>query len=985
MKRSSLPLLSVVALTLLAFTVSGLRAQGDVEYAENQVIVKMKPGTVLGEREAVLADLGAVVLRQFSLIGAELWSVPGLSTEQAIDRFSGDPRIEYIEPNYVVYAADLFPDDPSFFQLWGLHNTGQTGGTPDADIDAPEAWQIQTGNDVLIGVIDTGVDWTHEDLAANIWTNPGEIPDNNTDDDGNGYIDDVRGWDFVNNDNNPMDDHGHGTHVSGTIAAVGDNGIGVVGVDWSARIMPLKFLDSEGRGYTGNAVLAVEYATMMGARLTNNSWGGGAASTALRDAIAASGAAGMLFVAASGNSGVDTDSYPHYPSSYDLPNIISVAWTDHNDALASHSNYGATSVDLGAPGGSIYSTLPGNTYGYFSGTSMATPHVSGVAGLLWADDPGLSNAEVKNFVLSSVDTIPDLVGRTVSGGRLNAFGALHALIDTIPPAEVTDLAAGGATSNSLTLTWTATGDDGYNWTADAYDVRYSLAPIDGSNFDTATEAAGEPEPGPPGSAEEFTVGGLTFGQTYYFALKVIDGRGNASDVSNSPSGTTLGPPTVSVSPASLEESLLTGGASSQVLTVANVGEGTLDFLFSVNPWMTVDPSSGTVWTGDDTPIMVTFDATGLSGGDHLDTLFVTSNDPDDPDHGVPVVLHVTAAPDIAVSDTLLNFGPTWIGETVTDTIVVSNDGSDDLVVDGVAIDNPEFSTDPAGFVLAAGEHRALPVSFAPESEGLRQGTLTIISNDPFEPSKDVPLQGVGGTAPVITVSANAFSANLATGETSTQYLEIGNIGGSDLIFTIIEGTGGAAARITSPVARRTSRDGIEQTSPAASLRGTGPTVSGPKAGVKDLRSLADLMGIPSTLPHSDMSAVGSTFGKYRGLDAAAGEPVDIALVHSNVNLTAFLPALSAYPDIGTVDVIDGQAIVPTLGTLLQYDCVVLTINSVLADPIGMGDVLADYVDAGGAVILTEGAFTNHPPFDFSIYGRFMDEGYSPFERGPLVS
>ena len=193
--------------------------------------------------------------------------------EDAIYQYRNDPRIEYIEPNYRVWAVETIPNDSSFSQLWGLHNTGQTGGTSDADINAVDAWDIQTGTDVLIGVIDTGVDWTHEELADNIWTNPGEIPDNGIDDDGNGYIDDVRGWDFVNKDNDPMDDNGHGTHVAGTIAAVGNNGIGVVGVSWSAQIMPLKFLGADGSGITSDAILAIEYAMMMSAKLTNNSWG----------------------------------------------------------------------------------------------------------------------------------------------------------------------------------------------------------------------------------------------------------------------------------------------------------------------------------------------------------------------------------------------------------------------------------------------------------------------------------------------------------------------------------------------------------------------------------------------------------------------------------------------------------------------------------------------------------------------------------------
>ena len=219
---------------------------------------------------------------------------------------------------------------------------------------------------VLVGVIDTGVDYNHPDLAANIWTNPGEIAGNGIDDDGNGYIDDVHGYDFVNNDGDPMDDNGHGTHFSGTIGGVGNNGIGVAGVNWNVKIMALKFLDSGGSGSTANAVAGVQYATMMGVDVTSNSWGGGGFSQALYDAIDAAGAANIAFVAAAGNNGANNDTSPAYPAAYDLPNIISVAATDDNDELASFSNYGAASVDLGAPGVDILSTLPGNQYGLLS-------------------------------------------------------------------------------------------------------------------------------------------------------------------------------------------------------------------------------------------------------------------------------------------------------------------------------------------------------------------------------------------------------------------------------------------------------------------------------------------------------------------------------------------------------------------------------------------------------------------------------------------
>ena len=270
----------------------------------------------------------------------------------------------YAQPNYYVHLQTTgFPNDPNFSSQWGMNNTGQTGGTTDADIDAPEAWAITAGDSsIVVAVLDTGVDYTHPDLAANIWTNPGEIAGDGIDNDGNGFIDDVHGWDFQNEDNDPMDDHGHGTHVAGTIAAVGNNGVGVAGVAWNVTIMPLKIMSSSGTSF--DAIQALNYAVAMGVKISNNSY----YMSGMYNAIEAAGAAGHLFVTAAGNSGVNTDITPHYPSIYDLENIISVAATDHNDNKLSSSNYGLTTVDLGAPGANIYSTKKGGGYGNMSGT-----------------------------------------------------------------------------------------------------------------------------------------------------------------------------------------------------------------------------------------------------------------------------------------------------------------------------------------------------------------------------------------------------------------------------------------------------------------------------------------------------------------------------------------------------------------------------------------------------------------------------------------
>ena len=378
-------------------------------------------------RQSMLNQLGATVMEETHALGFERWRINGMSVDAAIAQYGQHAAIDYIEPNSIVSAANIVPNDPSYEELWGLNNTGRGGSTVDADIDGPEAGDIRTGSpDVVIGVIDTGVDYTHPDLDGNMWTNPGEVPNNGIDDDGNGFVDDFYGYDFVNNDGDPFDDNDHGTHVAGTIAAEGNNGIGITGVTWSAQIMALKFLDEAGFGTTFDAIQAIEYATLMGADLTNNSWGGGGFSQSLRDAIAAAGDAGQVFVAAAGNAGSNTDSSPSYPAAYDLDNIISVAATDDNDQLASFSNVGETSVDLAAPGVDIFSTLPGNSYGTLSGTSMASPHVAGVVSLLLAENPDLTPTEIKTRLIETVDPLSELDGVTVSGGRLNAFNALFA-------------------------------------------------------------------------------------------------------------------------------------------------------------------------------------------------------------------------------------------------------------------------------------------------------------------------------------------------------------------------------------------------------------------------------------------------------------------------------------------------------------------------------------------------------------------------------
>jgi subtilisin family serine protease len=404
---------------------------GNAPYKPDELIVRFAQKTngvqySTTDKNYIVSSLGAIGIKEeFTLVpGLCVVQLPtGMTVEEALQTFNGTEGILYAQPNYELTIDSTFPDDTRFNDLWGMHNTGQTGGTVDADIDAPEAWDVSTGSsEIIVAVIDTGADYTHPDLAGNMWTNEPELNGSpGVDDDGNGYIDDIYGYDFRNNDGNPMDDHYHGTHCAGTIGAIGNNGLGVAGVCWDVRIMALKFLNSAGSGSTSDAIKCVEYSVLMGANLSSNSWGGGGYSQGLKDAIDAAGEAGMLFVAAAGNDDLDNDIYPHYPSSYVSSSLISVMATDKYDNKSDFSNYGLISVDLGAPGSNILSCEPGGGYRYLNGTSMATPHIAGACALLWSLNPAMSNNEIKNALLQSVDDT--LTGLCVSGGRLNLYNA----------------------------------------------------------------------------------------------------------------------------------------------------------------------------------------------------------------------------------------------------------------------------------------------------------------------------------------------------------------------------------------------------------------------------------------------------------------------------------------------------------------------------------------------------------------------------------
>src|SRR2546422_8231930 len=435
------PLGRLLLLLWLLFPNASATAQPTPRHAPDTILVRFKASALPADQALVHALVGAHAYKSFRIVeGLQAVRIPpGMRVKDAIEFYRRRPDVLYAEPNWIV-DAQVVPSDPSFSSLWGLNNTGQNGGIPDADIDAPEAWDITTGSsDVVVAVIDTGIDYTHPDLSANMFRNELDCNSNGIDDDGNGLVDDCFGIDTANNDSNPMDDAnpGHGSHVAGTIGAVGNNAVGVVGVNWTVRLMACKFLSATGSGSTADAIDCLEYVKLMKDRgvnivATSNSWGGGGFSQALFDAIEAHLHRGILFIAAAGNAnpGSNNDTKPFYPAAYYLPNVISVAATTRTDALASFSNFGRRTVHLGAPGQEILSTTPGNTYSVFSGTSMATPHVPGVAALLKAQDPSRDWRALKNLILAGGDPNFSLTN-TITQRRLNARGALACANTTV--------------------------------------------------------------------------------------------------------------------------------------------------------------------------------------------------------------------------------------------------------------------------------------------------------------------------------------------------------------------------------------------------------------------------------------------------------------------------------------------------------------------------------------------------------------------------
>lgn len=505
--------------------------------------------------------------------GLRVAQVNPADTGNAIEALRARTDVIYAEPNFIRRTM-ITPNDAQYAQMWGLNNTGQRAtfggnpGTPGNDIRAEQAWNITTGNrSVVVGIIDTGIDVNHEDLRDNIWTNPAEVAGNSIDDDGNGFVDDIHGWDFAHNDatvfdyteptyppsetyTGDLDDHG--THVAGTIGATGNNTIGVAGVNWQVSLMSLKFITEDGSGSTSKLLNAFAYAKAMrqlwessggtkGAniRILNNSYGGDNFSQAELDAIHALGDAGILFVASAGNDGVFNDLFPVYPANYVSPNLISVAASGGGGSRAFFSNFGEATVNVTAPGEYILSTLPRNTYDFANGTSMAAPHVSGSAALVCALSPNITMQKLRALLMYSGYAAPWQFSNVLPLSTGRAVDASKALQATSP----TDVTAPGPINNlraeindtfpNYRLSWDAAGDDGNVGKVTAYEVRFSETLPQESNFDLAAPLAG-PIPNDPGFFQNVTVKIPWRQSSGFIGVRAVDDVGNKGPISSVP-------------------------------------------------------------------------------------------------------------------------------------------------------------------------------------------------------------------------------------------------------------------------------------------------------------------------------------------------------------------------------------------------------------------------------------------------------------------
>jgi subtilisin family serine protease len=696
-------------------------------YANDRVLVRFAPAAGAATRSSARAAARADLRESYRVVpGLELLKVrSGRTVEQAIAALRRNPNVLYAEPDYLVRPA-VQPNEPEYYHLWGLHN-----------IRAPAAWDITTGSDsVVVAVIDSGIDIDHPDLAQNIWTNPGEVAGNRIDDDHNGYVDDVHGWDFIGNDNDPSDVLGHGTHAAGIIGARGNNSLGVVGVNWRVKLVPLKFISDSGFGSTSNAIRAFQYARQNGIRISNNSWGSPGFSQAMYDAVKSLQAAGHLAVCAAGNETSNNDLTPLYPGSFDLDNVISVTSITSSESMSDFSNYGPTSVDLGAPGASILSTAPDNQYDYASGTSMAAPFVTGVAALVASKNPTWTHSRLRAAILDTVRPIPALSGKTVTGGTLDLYAALRSSVVlptyTLSPTalEFDRQTPVGDTSAPQTVTLTNTS------TVPLPIRNVALGNSNSEQFGFTHDCGASVAAG--ASCALSVVFKPRDGGAMKATLHIAVG-GGADSTSVTLVGTAL-TPFYTFAPAKLDFGELVAGTTSAPQTVTLTNTGTLvlpiDRIQWWNGWnFDLTQTCGAIWLersvlkggslapGESCTFSVVF--TPGSGGTEWGTLFILGGNHAS-GNSVSLVGKAVAA-QFKRAPTQLVFGEQVVGgASPAQTVTVTNTGTLPVPINSITVTTSQFGlTHTCGSSLPAGSSCTISTTFKPTLAGTQKASLRI--------------------------------------------------------------------------------------------------------------------------------------------------------------------------------------------------------------------------------------------------------------------
>lgn len=755
----------------------------EFEYVEGMVLVQFAPGVTAAEREQLFEDLGAFDREHLPWIDFWAARISRRTTREAIDRWADSPIVRAIEPNGLIFANGPVPDDPEFVKQWHLRNLGEPvgsfgAGTAGADIAAPKAWCTAVGDpSVVVATLDTGVDYEHPDLIHSIFTNTGEIPDNGVDDDLNGKVDDVRGWDFddhfnTGGNNDPMDTSGHGTLVAGVVAAAAD-GQGAVGVAPGVTILPIRVLTntstSPPSGTILQAVLGIHYAVEMGADLINCSFGSFQGSLLMRGAIEEAQSHEVILVCGAGNDANDNDLRAFFPASYPHENVVSVTATNPRDEfVSSFANWGVNSVDLAAPGIDIWGPvwIPGDPYeryGSSSGTSFAAPQVTGALALLQSFLPGLDHPTPRQVLMGSVRPQASLSGIVASAGRLDVHRMLLAVStpDLVAPARILDLEVVDVGTHWVELEWTAPGDDDYTGTACCYEMWYDDNPILG-RLDDAFRVR-PPDPLPGGSTQRFRVEGLRANTEYWFSMRTQDEATGLAFPSNEPSTITL-PASILVTPGPITLNVATGQTGTLPLTIRNPSPVPLTFEVSADqPWISLSQTMGTLAFGDSANIDVDWTASGLFGAVHVANLEILSNAVGATEITVPISLNVAAAAEILVAPLAVDLGTPFAGHPAQDQISVTNLGFRTLVVESITSAHPGLAASPTSFSLGPGGVRNVQVSLLAEAPGAVTEDLFFVSNSPFATGLSVRVTAQAVAPPVLDLSVASIVAVGTTG------------------------------------------------------------------------------------------------------------------------------------------------------------------------------------------------------------------------------